>query len=60
MATKADFTPEEWTGLHLGDEIEPYRRLVLGIARTVAEAKGGLQPIESSMIETIEKALGVG
>lgn len=42
------------------DEIEPYRQLVLGTARAVAEAKGGVKPVEGSMIEAIEKALEVG
>ena len=46
-------------GAKAADEVEPYRRLVLGVARTVAEAKGDVTPIETSMIDAITTALGV-
>jgi hypothetical protein len=42
------------------DEVEAYRALVLGIAHAVAEAKGGVTPVESSMIEEIGKTVGAG
>jgi hypothetical protein len=40
------------------DEAEPYRQLVLGLARAVAEAKGGETPVEAAMIREIGEALG--
>jgi hypothetical protein len=40
------------------DEVEPYRRLVLGCARAAAEAKGGVKPAETSAIDMIRQALG--
>jgi hypothetical protein len=40
------------------DEIDAYRALVLGIAQAVAEAKGGVTPVETSMIEEIGKTVG--
>jgi hypothetical protein len=41
------------------DELEPYRALVLGAAKVVAEAKGGgVAPVEQSMIDEIRAALG--
>ena len=42
------------------DEVDPYRALVLGIAGAVAEAKGGVTPVETSMIEEIRKAIDAG
>lgn len=39
------------------DEIDAYRALVLGIAQAVAEAKGGVTPVETSMIEEIGKTV---
>ena len=42
------------------DEVEPYRRLVLGAAEAVAEAKGGVKPAETSAIAMITEALGAG
>jgi hypothetical protein len=42
------------------NEVDPYRALVLGIAGAVAEAKGGVAAVESSMIEEIRKAIGAG
>jgi tellurite resistance protein len=39
------------------DDLEAYRQLVLGAAEAVAEAKGGIQPVEESMLEEIRKAL---
>jgi hypothetical protein len=40
------------------DEVDAYRALVLGIAQAVAEAKGGVTPVETSMIEEIGKTVG--
>lgn len=40
------------------DEVGHYRKLVLGAAHAVAEAKGGAQPAEKEAIASIEKALG--
>jgi len=42
------------------DEVEPYRRLVLGAAEAVAEAKGGVKPAETSAIAMITEALEAG
>jgi hypothetical protein len=42
------------------DDVDPYRALVLGIAQAVAEAKGGVTPVETSMIDEIRKAIGAG
>jgi len=39
------------------DEVDAYRALVLGAANAVAEAKGGVTPVETSMLEEITKAL---
>ena len=42
------------------DEVDGYRQLVLGLAQTVAEAKGGgVAPVESTMVAEIRAALGV-
>ncbi|MFL5749379.1 MAG: hypothetical protein ACJ767_02045, partial [Chloroflexota bacterium] len=35
-------------GAKAPDEVEPYRQLVLGLARAVAEAKGGEKPVETA------------
>ena len=40
------------------DEVEPYRALVLELARTVAEAKGGVRPEETAVIDQLRDALG--
>lgn len=40
------------------DEVDPYRRLVLGVADHVANAKGGVAAGETAAIEKIEGALG--
>ena len=41
------------------DEVDGYRQLVLGLAQTVAEAKGGgVAPVEGSMVAEIRAALG--
>ena len=40
------------------DETVAYRQLVLGVAETVAEAKGGVKPGETAAIEKITEALG--
>ena len=42
------------------DDVDAYRQLVLGLAQAVAEAKGGVTPVETTMIETIRNALGGG
>lgn len=42
------------------EEVAAYRELVLGLAKAVADAKGGEVPVESEMIEAIEGALGNG
>ena len=39
-------------------ETEPYRRLVLDVAKAVAEAKGGVKEGETAAIARIEQALG--
>ena len=41
------------------DDVGPYRDFVLGIAQAVAEAKGGVKPVESEMIASIHAALGM-
>jgi tellurite resistance protein len=40
------------------DELDAYRRLVLEVARAVAEAKGGVKDEETAMIANITQALG--
>ena len=40
------------------DELEPYRGLVLGLAQAVAEAKGGVVPVETTTIDALREALG--
>jgi hypothetical protein len=40
------------------DEVAAYRDLVLGLANHVAEAKGGLKPGETTVIEKLKDALG--
>ena len=42
------------------DDVDAYRALVLGIAEAVAEAKGGVTPVETSMIEEIRKVVSAG
>jgi hypothetical protein len=39
------------------EDVAAYRELVLGLARAVADAKGGEVPVEREMIEAIEGAL---
>jgi hypothetical protein len=39
------------------DELEPYRELVVGVAKSVAEAAGGGGDAESATIEKIRSAL---
>ena len=41
------------------DEADAYRRLVLGIAEAVAEAKGGVTPVETAILDRIRDALGM-
>ena len=40
------------------DEVEPYKALVLDVAQTVAEAKGGVREEETAAIEKLRAALG--
>ena len=40
------------------DEVGPYRELVLEVAESVAEAKGGVKPGETGAIDKIKDALG--
>ena len=40
------------------DELPAYRELVLGLAKAVADAKGGEKPVETQMISEIGEALG--
>jgi hypothetical protein len=42
------------------DEVEPYRRFVLGVATAVAEAKSGVSDVETAAIAAITEALGGG
>ena len=42
------------------EDVAAYRELVLGLARAVADAKGGEVPVEREMIEAIEGALKDG
>jgi hypothetical protein len=44
-------------GAKAPDDAAAYRLLVLGVAETVAEAKGGVKPGETAAIATIEEAL---
>jgi hypothetical protein len=39
------------------DEVEPYRELVLGVAQTVADAKGGEAAVEKTVIDQIREVL---
>jgi hypothetical protein len=41
------------------DEVSAYRELVLGIAGSVAESKGGVTDVEAATIAKLEEALGV-
>jgi hypothetical protein len=38
-------------------EVGAYRQLVLGVAETVAEAKGGVKPAETAALDKIREAL---
>jgi hypothetical protein len=40
------------------DEVAAYREVVLGIAASVAEAKGGVADVEAATIAKLEEALG--
>ena len=40
------------------DEVAAYREVVLGIAASVAEAKGGVTEVEAATIAKLEEALG--
>ena len=39
-------------------ELDAYRQTVLGVAQSVAEAKGGVTPVETAMLDEIRKAVG--
>jgi tellurite resistance protein len=39
-------------------DVDPYRELVLGVTQAVADAKGGVVPVETAMIEAIRESLG--
>ena len=45
-------------GAKAPDEVESYRQLVLGVARAVAEAKGGVSEAETAALAQVEEALG--
>ncbi len=47
-------------GAKAPDELEPDRGLVLGVVQAVAEAKGGVAPVEAATIDAIREALGAG
>jgi hypothetical protein len=40
------------------DELDAYRELVVGVATSVGEAKGGLTEVETATIAKLEEALG--
>ncbi len=40
------------------DDLDAYRQTVVGVAQAVAEAKGGVTPVETAMIQEIRTALG--
>ena len=42
------------------DDLDAYRQVVLGLAQAVADAKGGVSPVEATMVETIRNALEGG
>jgi hypothetical protein len=44
-------------GAKAPEDVSAYKQLVLGVAETVAEAKGGVKPGETAAIATIEEAL---
>ncbi len=39
-------------------DVDPYRELVLGLTQAVADAKGGVVPVETAMMEAIRESLG--
>jgi len=39
-------------------ELDAYRQTVIGVAQAVAEAKGGVTPVETGMLDEIRKAVG--
>lgn len=39
-------------------DLDAYRQAVLGIVQAVADAKGGVTPVETAMIDEIQKAVG--
>jgi len=45
-------------GAKAPDEVDPYRRLVLGAAEAVAEAKGGVTDRETAAIGALKEAVG--
>jgi hypothetical protein len=40
------------------DEVDAYRQLVLDVAEAVANAKGGIKPVEAAAMDKIREALG--
>ena len=40
------------------DDLDAYRQTIIGVAQAVGDAKGGLTPIETAMIEEIRKVVG--
>jgi len=48
----------ELLGARAPDEVGPYRDLVTAVAQVVAEAKGGVVPVETQMLDVIRGALG--
>jgi tellurite resistance protein len=42
------------------DDLDAYRQTVLGVAQAVADAKGGVTPVETAMLEEIRKAVDGG
>jgi tellurite resistance protein len=45
-------------GAKAPDEVDAYRHLVLGVAKAVAAAKGGVKPDEAAALDRIKEALG--
>ena len=41
------------------DDVDAYRKLVLDVSESVAEAAKGVAPNESKALDTIRRALGV-
>ena len=60
MTTKADFNADEWSTVQKAtpEEVEAYKRFVLKLAETVAEAhrEGGLMGIGGEQVSEGERA----